>query len=153
MAMPASNADAVAVAHAVFIDLSLGLRRDLCAPSCSMIPKRAVEFEPNLATRAPSWPLVLATRSSAQPQLVGYAPRIRADFSAGYNEASHWLRRQAKLRAIEIPFWPNRTQIILRRATGVAFLAPLRHADCIEQCPLSGATRKTFAHTEFFSVW
>src|SRR5712671_2593339 len=32
-------------------------------------------------------------------------------------------------------------------------LAPLRHADCIERCPLSGVTRKTFAHTEFFSVW
>jgi hypothetical protein len=31
-------------------------------------------------------------------------------------------------------------------------LAPLRHADCIGQCPLSGATRKTFAHVEFFSV-
>src|SRR5450631_1306808 len=31
-------------------------------------------------------------------------------------------------------------------------LARLRHADCIEECPLSGATRKTFAHTEFFSV-
>jgi hypothetical protein len=29
---------------------------------------------------------------------------------------------------------------------------PLRHADCIEECPLSGVTRKTFAHTEFFSV-
>jgi len=28
----------------------------------------------------------------------------------------------------------------------------LRHADCIEECPLSGVTRKTFAHTEFFSV-
>src|ERR1700676_5614915 len=119
MAMQASNADTVA--HAVFIYLLLGLLRDLCAPSCSMIPKRAVEFEPNLATRAPSWPLVLATRSSAQPQLVGYAPRIRADFSAGYNEASHWLRRQAKFRAIEIPFWPNRTHIIFRRANGVAF--------------------------------
>ena len=31
-------------------------------------------------------------------------------------------------------------------------LAPLRHADCIKQCPLSGVTRKTFAHPEFFSV-
>jgi hypothetical protein len=31
-------------------------------------------------------------------------------------------------------------------------LAPLRLADRIEQCPLSGVTRKTFAHTEFFSV-
>jgi hypothetical protein len=31
-------------------------------------------------------------------------------------------------------------------------LAPLRHADSIEQCPLSGVTRKTFAHAEFFSV-
>jgi hypothetical protein len=31
-------------------------------------------------------------------------------------------------------------------------VAPLRHADCIEQCPLSGVTRKTFAHAEFFSV-
>jgi hypothetical protein len=31
-------------------------------------------------------------------------------------------------------------------------LAPLRHADCIEQCPLSGVTRKTFAQAEFFSV-
>ena len=32
------------------------------------------------------------------------------------------------------------------------FMAPLRHADCVDRCPLSGATRKTFAHTEFFSV-
>jgi hypothetical protein len=24
-------------------------------------------------------------------------------------------------------------------------LAPLRHDECIEQCPLSGVTRKTFA--------
>ena len=31
-------------------------------------------------------------------------------------------------------------------------LARLRHADCIEQCPLSGVTRKTFARTELFSV-
>jgi hypothetical protein len=31
-------------------------------------------------------------------------------------------------------------------------MAPLRHADCIGQCPLSGVTRKSFAHTEFFSV-
>jgi len=31
-------------------------------------------------------------------------------------------------------------------------LARLRHADRIEQCPLSGVTRKTFAHIEFFSV-
>jgi hypothetical protein len=31
-------------------------------------------------------------------------------------------------------------------------LALLRHADCIGQCPLSGVTRKTFAHIEFFSV-
>jgi hypothetical protein len=28
----------------------------------------------------------------------------------------------------------------------------LRRADCIEQCPLSGVTRKTFAQSEFFSV-
>ena len=25
-------------------------------------------------------------------------------------------------------------------------LAPLRHGDCIERCPLSNVTRKTFAH-------
>jgi hypothetical protein len=31
-------------------------------------------------------------------------------------------------------------------------MAPLRHADCIEQCALSGVTRKTFAQAEFFSV-
>jgi hypothetical protein len=31
-------------------------------------------------------------------------------------------------------------------------LAQMRSADCIEQCQLSGVTRKTFAHTEFFSV-
>jgi hypothetical protein len=31
-------------------------------------------------------------------------------------------------------------------------LARLRHADCIEQCPSSRAKRKTYAHTEFFSV-
>jgi hypothetical protein len=34
----------------------------------------------------------------------------------------------------------------------IPLLARLRHADCIEQCPLSGVTQKTFAHTEFFSV-
>src|SRR6202022_2999512 len=32
------------------------------------------------------------------------------------------------------------------------FMAQMRSADCIEQCPLSGATRKTFARNEFFSV-
>src|SRR6202022_141825 len=37
-------------------------------------------------------------------------------------------------------------------AQRLSALAPLRHADCIGQCPLSGVTRKTFAHTEFFSV-
>jgi hypothetical protein len=31
-------------------------------------------------------------------------------------------------------------------------LAPLRHADCVEQCPSLRATRKTYARTEFFSV-
>jgi hypothetical protein len=31
-------------------------------------------------------------------------------------------------------------------------LALLRPADWIEQCPLSGVTRKTFAQAEFFSV-
>jgi hypothetical protein len=29
-------------------------------------------------------------------------------------------------------------------------LARLRHANCIERCPLSGVTRKTCAHAEFF---
>jgi hypothetical protein len=29
-------------------------------------------------------------------------------------------------------------------------IAPLRHADGIERCPLSRATRKTSAHAEFF---
>jgi hypothetical protein len=28
----------------------------------------------------------------------------------------------------------------------------LGHAHCIEQCPSSGAKRKTYARTEFFSV-
>jgi hypothetical protein len=31
-------------------------------------------------------------------------------------------------------------------------LAQMRSADCIEQRPLFGAMRKSFAHTEFFSV-
>src|SRR5712691_12468116 len=31
-------------------------------------------------------------------------------------------------------------------------LARNGHADCIARCPLSGAKRKTFAHSEFFSV-
>src|SRR5882724_4864440 len=30
---------------------------------------------------------------------------------------------------------------------------PLRHADCVEQCPSSRAKRKTCARTEFFPVW
>jgi hypothetical protein len=32
-------------------------------------------------------------------------------------------------------------------------LAQMRSADCIEQCPSSRAKRKTYARTEFFSVW
>src|SRR5882757_1127993 len=32
-------------------------------------------------------------------------------------------------------------------------MALLRHADCIERCPLSRITRKTFAQAEFFRVW
>src|SRR5258707_15846023 len=32
------------------------------------------------------------------------------------------------------------------------FVARLRHADRIEQCPSSRAKRKTYARTEFFSV-
>src|SRR5258707_2927713 len=32
-------------------------------------------------------------------------------------------------------------------------MAPLRHADCVEQCPSSRAKRKTYARTEFFSIW
>jgi hypothetical protein len=31
-------------------------------------------------------------------------------------------------------------------------MARLRHADRIGQCPVSGATRKTFALNQFFSV-
>jgi hypothetical protein len=31
-------------------------------------------------------------------------------------------------------------------------MARLRHADCIEQCPSSGAKRKTYARGEFFSI-
>src|SRR5258708_5578596 len=46
------------------------------------------------------------------------------------------LPRQDELRADTMMPCPN--------------LAPLRHADCIEQCPLSGATRKTFARMELF---
>src|SRR5882672_4486832 len=48
------------------------------------------------------------------------------------------------------------TSLINRRALVAALAfpvtsasAPLRHADYIERCPLSGVTRKTFAHTEF----
>src|SRR6266446_9053796 len=44
--------------------------------------------------------------------------------------------------------WPDSKQAVKKSPK----LAPLRHADCIEQCPLSGVTRKTFARTEFFSV-
>jgi hypothetical protein len=37
-------------------------------------------------------------------------------------------------------------------AASCPLLALLRHADCIERCPLLSVTRKTFAHTKFFSV-
>jgi hypothetical protein len=37
-----------------------------------------------------------------------------------------------------------------RESVSLPPLAPLRHADCIEQCPLSGVTRKTCVHVEFF---
>ncbi len=39
---------------------------------------------------------------------------------------------------------------LLRRVCSL--LAQMRSADCIEQGPLSGANRKTFARIEFFSV-
>jgi hypothetical protein len=31
-------------------------------------------------------------------------------------------------------------------------MAQKRSANCLEQCPLSGVTQTTFAHTEFFLV-
>jgi hypothetical protein len=42
-------------------------------------------------------------------------------------------------------------KLVLLRCMSL-LLARLRHADRIEQCPLSGLTRKTFAQPEFFSV-
>jgi hypothetical protein len=53
-------------------------------------------------------------------------------------------------RAADVPF-RGKTGRQADRAPR-RLMAPLRHADRIEQCPLSGVTRKTFAHTEFFSV-
>jgi hypothetical protein len=43
-------------------------------------------------------------------------------------------------------------KIALSHLASISAMALLRHADCVERCPLLGVTRKTFAHTEFFSV-
>jgi len=53
---------------------------------------------------------------------------------------------------IEIQFRAHEAMSFVHVIRGCPPLAPLRHADCIEECPLSGVTRKTFAHAEFFSV-
>jgi hypothetical protein len=49
---------------------------------------------------------------------------------------------------------PTKYQLAINLKTGprLLVLAQMRSADCLGQCPLSGVTRKTFAHTEFFSV-
>jgi hypothetical protein len=59
----------------------------------------------------------------------------------------HFGSRRALLQEIQ-----NFSQAPLLLHLGVEMLrcmipdvAPLRHADCIEQCPLSEVTRKTFA--------
>jgi hypothetical protein len=58
-------------------------------------------------------------------------------------------RTAASIGPTAIPGWSQINRLLLRINS---FVAPLRHADCIEQCPLAGVTRKTFAQTEFFSV-
>jgi hypothetical protein len=46
----------------------------------------------------------------------------------------------------------DRHPALTRTGLGLPLLERLKHSDCIEQCPLSGVTRKTFARSEFFSV-
>jgi predicted enzyme related to lactoylglutathione lyase len=41
---------------------------------------------------------------------------------------------------------------VVRFSIFATISAQMRRADCIEHCPLSGVTRKTFAHNKFFSV-
>src|ERR1700737_741399 len=51
--------------------------------------------------------------------------------------------------------WPDTISADTLQSTqrlDLPVVAPLRHADGIEQCPLSGVTRKTFAQAEFFLV-
>jgi hypothetical protein len=63
------------------------------------------------------------------------------------------------LRMATLRRWMARVYDIISTLGGARYachirplLALLRHADCIGRCPLLGVTRKTFAHTEFFSV-
>jgi hypothetical protein len=52
-------------------------------------------------------------------------------------------------------FGPGRSHLSRGSCIGTApgpLLARMRNANCIEQCPSSGAKRKTYAHTEIFSV-
>jgi hypothetical protein len=63
--------------------------------------------------------------------------------------AEHQTDREAYTDA-EFPYLES----VMRKASkqGCQSLAQMRSAGSIEQCPLSAVTRKTFVHTEFFSV-
>jgi hypothetical protein len=64
----------------------------------------------------------------------------------GVTAASAWPRPlSAQGKAIPAPLLARADEVI-------EHIAPLRHADCVEQCPRSGAKWKTYARTEFFTV-
>jgi hypothetical protein len=108
--------------------------------------------------------LAIGRQSNSKRACFGCVPpsvfRVLWPRGVGRRTASHSFRRSSSLSAVTTSpknsLRPGKSfpRVSYNRSwlAPIPLLAPLRHADRIEKCPLSGATRKTFAHTEFFSV-
>jgi hypothetical protein len=99
-------------------------------------------------------PSRLCTGSKARsPQSMRGSRRPWERRSGGPLDAAR--RGSPSISRQDVP-WRYRVGRVVRRGAlpreRFSPLALLRHAECIEQCPLSGVTRKTFAQAEFFSV-
>jgi hypothetical protein len=143
--------DAIRVLHDGFIDEKIRLL--IGAPECELCLQAAAESS-RAVLKINLWPD--RKRSALSPErsvfrFEGGRKDIASPIVAALRNLRVSISDANFEREYGAPFPAAAYAKLMQRAQRLE-LAPLRHADRIERCPLSGVTRKTFAHTEFFSV-